>query len=363
MDRLCRRIRRASCWCIILLLAAALTAGSASARRHHHAKSKSHAHSTRHRHSSAHRVKSRRTSLQAAPAAGPGGTQLAGAKRHRHVSRAYASRRLRRHRRGRELAFLGFDSTGQPRLRSRAAIVYDPDSDRVLYAKNPDQRLPIASLTKIMTALVLLETQPEWDSVVAMTREDIHDASRTRLRAGERIRKRDLLQLALMVSDNAATRALVRTSGIAHDEFLARMNARARALGMTGTRFEEETGLDPGNVSSVRDYARLMAAACKYPLVAEVTSTPHYEFRTSRGAHVLANTDRLLYGNYDVMGGKTGFINEAGYCFATVVRAAGRQLVSVVLGAPTKGTRFLETARLIDWAGAVSQPLQARSGN
>jgi serine-type D-Ala-D-Ala endopeptidase (penicillin-binding protein 7) len=198
---------------------------------------------------------------------------------------------------------------------------------------------------------------------VVMAREDVHDASRTRLRPGERIRKRDLLQLALMVSDNAATRALVRTSGIPHDQFVARMNTRARALRMSSSHFEEETGLDPGNVSSVRDYARLMTAACKYPQIPEITSTPQYQFRTSRGAHVLANTDRLLYGNYDVMGGKTGFINEAGYCFATVVRSAGRNLVSVVLGAPTKGSRFLETARLIDWAGTSTRTLEARAGN
>ena len=83
-----------------------------------------------------------------------------------------------------------------------------------------------------------------------------------------------------------------------------------------------------------------------------MTSTPHYQFRTNRGVHVLTNTDRLLYGRYNVMTGKTGFINEAGYCFATCIRTTGRQLVSVVLGAPTKGTRFLETARLIDWAAA-----------
>lgn len=263
-----------------------------------------------------------------------------------------ASHRLRgrRTRRHREPAFLGYDETGRPRLRSRAAIVYDPDNNQILYSKNQDTRLPVASLTKIMTALVLFDMLPNFDSAAVMERSDVFGASRTRLRAGERIRKRDLLQLALMVSDNAATRALVRTSGLDHAEFVDRMNAKAGVLGLTGTRFDEETGLSPGNVSTARDFAKLMSVACRSLLIPEITSTPHYEFRTSRRNYSLSNTDRLLYSNYDVTTGKTGFINEAGYCFATCIRTTGRQLISVVLGAPTKGTRFSETARLLEWA-------------
>ncbi|MBI5838336.1 MAG: D-alanyl-D-alanine carboxypeptidase [Candidatus Eisenbacteria bacterium] len=366
MDRTSRRIRRASCWSLLLLLALTLTAGNASARRtHHHRSTKARAHVVKHKRAV---VKHRHAVVKKgkARAKGPATAHLKQAGPPTRHASASSRKQLRRHRharvRHREPAFLGYDPAGQPRLRSRAAILYDPDSDKVLYAKNVDTQLPIASLTKIMSILVLLDTHPDWDSVVAMERGDVHDASRTRLRPGEKIRKRDLLQLALMVSDNAATRALVRTSGVPHELFVARMNSRARTLGMTGTRFEEETGLDAGNVSTVRDYAKLMTTACKMPLISEITSTPHYEFRTSRGNHMLANTDRLLYGNYEVMSGKTGFINESGYCFATCVKAAGRQLVSVVLGAPTKGTRFLETARLIDWAGTSAERLRAQAG-
>ena len=266
--------------------------------------------------------------------------------------------RVRRHRRlGRELAFLGFDAAGTPRLRSRAAIVFDADSNQVLYSKNLDTRLPIASLTKIMTVLVLLDTEPRWDSLVTLQRSDIYAASHTRLRSGERIYARDLLQASLMVSDNAATRALVRACGVPHERFITMMNQKAAALGMSGSHFVEETGLDPDNVSTARDYARLMTVATRNPLISQITSTPHYEFRTSRGLHALNNTDRLLYGRYTVMTGKTGFINEAGYCLAASVHSARRQLVSVVLGAPTKGTRFLETARLLDWATGRDQKL------
>ncbi len=340
MDRTGRRIRRAAGWALLVLLGAFLTFGTASARRHSHSKSthksRGHSHATVRRH--------HRTSAHASAAS---------TRRH--------GRHGRRGRMVRELAFMGYGANGEPRLRSRAAIVMDPDSNRVLFCKNEDQRMPIASLTKVMTALVLLDTGPAWDSVVTMTRPDIYQASHTRLRSGERLKKRDLFQLSLMVSDNAATRALVRSSGLPHERFVEMMNVKARAMGLTGTHFVEETGLDPENVSTAHDYARLLSAAWHNPMVASITSTPEYQFRTSRGMHEIHNTDRLLYGNYEVMTGKTGFINEAGYCFATCVRAAGHPLVSVVLGAPTKGTRFLETMKLIDWAASRRSPLSART--
>ena len=334
MDRPGRRIRRTAGWVFVVLLGASLTTGSASARRHTSASHKSSSHSRSRKGSGRVLVRHSR------------------ARHHLVTSQATLTRHgRRRHQlRSHELAFQGFDATGQPRLRSRAAIVYDLDGDRVLYSKNLDATQPIASLTKIMTALVLLDTGPSWDSVVTMTRSDIYAASHTHLRSGERIMKRDLFQLSLMVSDNAATRALVRSSGLPHDQFVGLMNTKARSLGLSGTHFVEETGLEPANVSTARDYARLLSAASKSPMIASITSSPHYEFRTSRGPRTIANTDRLLYGNYDVMAGKTGFINEAGYCFATCVRIAGHPMVSVVLGAPTKGTRFLETMKLIDWA-------------
>ena len=176
----------------------------------------------------------------------------------RHASsvshtRVRHARRARHHLRGRyarELAFLGYDRSGMPRLRSRAAFVYDPDSDQVLFSKNQDAPLPIASLTKIMTALVLLDADPRWDSVQTVTREDVRAASHTRIRVGERIYQRDLFQLSLMVSDNAATRALVRSTGMPHDRFVRMMNLKAQSMGLSGTRFVEETGLAPENVSS-----------------------------------------------------------------------------------------------------------------
>lgn len=153
--------------------------------------------------------------------------------------------------------------------------------------------------------------------------------------------------MSLMCSDNVATRVIARESGLSGDEFVVRMNRKAIELGLTGSRFVEFTGLDERNVSLASDIARLLHAAAHEPLIQEITTTKSYEFSTERRAHAIHNTNRLLYGRYDVLGGKTGFISEAGYCFATWIRSQGRDLIAVVLGAPTGATRFADAVRLI----------------
>ena len=120
-----------------------------------------------------------------------------------------------------------------------------------------------------------------------------------------------------------------------------------RELGLTGSRFTEFTGLDEHNVSTAADVARMLHAAAHDPLIQQITTTREYEFRTERRVHAIRNTDRLLYGNWDVLGGKTGFIQEAGYCFATWIRSQGRDFIAVVLGAPTNATRFADAVRLL----------------
>jgi D-alanyl-D-alanine endopeptidase (penicillin-binding protein 7) len=125
------------------------------------------------------------------------------------------------------------------------------------------------------------------------------------------------------------------------------MNRKAAELGLTGSRFVEFTGLDEHNVSTAADVARMLHAAAHDPLIQSITTTREYEFRTERRVHAIRNTDRLLYGKWDVLGGKTGFIQEAGYCFATWIHSQGRDLIAVVLGAPTNATRFADAVRLI----------------
>jgi serine-type D-Ala-D-Ala endopeptidase (penicillin-binding protein 7) len=140
---------------------------------------------------------------------------------------------------------------------------------------------------------------------------------------------------------------LARESGLPADDFVARMNRKAVELGLTSSRFVEFTGLDERNVSSASDVARLLHAAAHDPLIQEITTTRQYQFATGRRVHAVHNTNRLLYSRYEVLGGKTGFILEAGYCFATWIRSQGRDVIAVVLGAPTNATRFADTVRLL----------------
>jgi len=215
---------------------------------------------------------------------------------------------------------------------ARNAVVLDPNTDQVLFAKNPDSVVPIASLSKLMTVMVFLEGRPDLDRWVAIHRDDWYGAGRTHLRPGELVSLRDLLHMSLMCSDNCATRVLARQADVNPEAFVARMNAKCNELGLDHTRFVEVTGL----------------AAARQPQIQEIMQTRAYSFSTSRRSITIPNTDRLLYGRYEVLGGKTGYINEAGYCFATWLRTDTRDLVAVVLGAPTAATRFADVARLVD---------------
>jgi D-alanyl-D-alanine endopeptidase (penicillin-binding protein 7) len=230
---------------------------------------------------------------------------------------------------------------------ARNAILVDPSTGEVLFAKNSDRSVPIASLTKLMTALVFLEQKPALDREVEVTPAELNGGGHTQLRRADRVALGDLLHMSLMSSDNVATRVLARESGLSGDEFVARMNRKATELGLQGSRFVEFTGLDERNVSSAADVARLLHAAAHEPLIQEITTTRQYQFATGRRVHAVHNTNRMLYGRYEVLGGKTGFILEAGYCFATWVRSQGRDLIAVVLGAPTNATRFADTVRLL----------------
>jgi len=237
---------------------------------------------------------------------------------------------------------------------ARNAILIDPSTGQVLFEKNSSRQVPIASLTKLMTALVFLEQKPDLSREVEVTNVELAGAGHTQLRNGEIVALGDLLHMSLMCSDNVATRVLAREGGLSSEDYVARMNRKAVELGLAGTRFVEFTGLDERNVSTAADVARMLHAAAHDPLIQSITTTREYEFRTERRVHAIRNTDRLLYGHYDVLGGKTGFISEAGYCFATWIRTQGRDLIAVVLGAPTNATRFADAVRLIQKSAPTS---------
>ena len=259
--------------------------------------------------------------------------------RRKHTKKKRSTAAARRLRRSHRVPMTG----------SRAAVIMDANTGEILFEKNAGAPRSIASLTKLMTGIVFLETDPDLDREVSIAREDVIGSGHTQLRAGERLTIHQLLDHSLMSSDNAATKALVRNSDIPPDEFLDRMNRKAAVLGLHNTRFVEFTGLDPANQGSAEDIAQLLKHAAKRPLIAEITSTPEYEYRSSRRMHHLVNSNRLTrYGQLDVLSGKTGFISSAGYCVATWVRQGSRDLITVVLGAPSNPARFNETKRLLN---------------
>ncbi|OGF12963.1 MAG: hypothetical protein A2W00_08625 [Candidatus Eisenbacteria bacterium RBG_16_71_46] len=231
---------------------------------------------------------------------------------------------------------------------ARNAIVLDPATGEVLYEKMADASVPIASLSKLMTTLVFLEQQPDLAREVMVTRDELGGGGHTQLVRGERVALGDLLHMSLMSSDNVATRVLMRESGLPEEDFLAHMNRKALELGLASTRFVECTGLDERNVSTASDVAKMLQAAAKNDKIQTITTTRSYAFRSaSRRYHRIGNTNRMLYGRYEILGGKTGFISEAGYCIATWVHTQGRDLIAVVLGAPTNATRFADVVRLL----------------
>ena len=264
------------------------------------------------------------------------------AKRSRHTvstTRHKTTRHVSRARRARRAPPGG--------VYARCAVVIDPVTGTVLYEKNADRAAPIASITKLMTAMVFLEQKPNLLRDVEVTREEIYQGGHTQLRDHEIVPLGDLLHMSLMCSDNVATRVLARESGLSHGEFMARMNARAAEMGLKDTRFADPTGLDYNNVSTASDVARMLQTAAGNPLIHSITTTASYEFATQRRDHIINNTNRLLKSRYQILGGKTGYISESGYCFATWLRVDGRDLVAVVLGAPTNATRFADVVRLV----------------
>src|SRR5947199_184678 len=201
-------------------------------------------------------------------------TKLASASSSRARSRQ--TRPRRRHRRTRRLRRQATFSLPQvtpygiPRLHAKAALVVDATSNKILFQKNPEQLYPIASLTKLMTALVYFQTNPQFDSVVEIAPEDVRHSSRSHIRPREEITVRDLLHASLMASDNVATKALVRSCGLPREEFVRRMNALADSLSLTGTHFVEPTGLDEQNVATAQAIATLLRIAASNPVAGSI---------------------------------------------------------------------------------------------
>lgn len=246
----------------------------------------------------------------------------------------------------------------RPRIRAAAAMLYNPRTDEVLWASRGLDQRPIASITKVMTALVLLDQEPELTRDVVVSRRDVRRASTTHLARGERVTLDALLHLALIASDNVAARMLARASGWGTRLFVERMNRKAAELGLHGTRFVEPSGLDERNVSTPYDVARLIAVAGEVPALSRIMRKWTHRLRTDRRRVNIRNTNRLLRSRHVIQGGKTGFINEAGFCLTALVDLPGADPVAlVVLGARSNAGRFREARRLIEWLSTTGRPL------
>jgi D-alanyl-D-alanine endopeptidase (penicillin-binding protein 7) len=241
-----------------------------------------------------------------------------------------------------------------PLLKSAGALVLDPVTGQTLYSKNADEVTPIASITKVMTAMVVLDAKLPLDEAIQITNEDIDllKNTRSRLPIGSHFRRDDLMRLALMASDNRAASALGRNYPGGLGAFVDAMNAKARELGLTHTRFVDSSGLAPGNVSSAGDLGRMVMAASNYSLIREYSTTEavNVTLPDSKRKLSFVNTNRLVRGSDWQIGlSKTGYISESGLCLVMQAMIANQPVVIVLLDSWGKLTRVADAQRIKKW--------------
>ena len=258
------------------------------------------------------------------------------------------------------------DASGDlvPDVRAAAAIIYNPENGQVLWEENSQDQRSIASITKVMTATVFLENNPDPTQQVTVARSDVFQASTTHLRSNDKVTVDDLLHLLLIASDNAAARALARVSPQGSAGFIDRMNQKAAELGLTSTHYADPSGLLSDNVSSAYDMARLITHASGDERIGSIMRTPEYTVRTAKRTITFRSTNHLLgRDDVEVRAGKTGFISKAGYCLATLLRLpqsqGGQQVAVVVLGARSNAGRFMETQNLFNWLSSKASTVFA----
>jgi D-alanyl-D-alanine endopeptidase (penicillin-binding protein 7) len=251
---------------------------------------------------------------------------------------------------------LGLHSVNDPlSLSASVALVVDQSTNEVLFSKNDDAILPIASLTKLMTGLVVAEAQLSLDEEITITREDVDTlkGSRSRLAIGARLTRGELMHLSLMSSENRAAHALGRTYPGGINAFIQAMNRKAQALGMTDSRFVDPTGLSSRNQSSARDLATLAVASYEEPILRELSTSPGYQLAVGRKTLQYNNSNGLVRNdNWDIGLQKTGYISEAGRCLVMQATVAGREVIMVFLDSVSKVGRLRDAERIRQWMEA-----------
>jgi D-alanyl-D-alanine endopeptidase (penicillin-binding protein 7) len=256
-------------------------------------------------------------------------------------------------------------------LKSSVALVVDQDTRQVLFSKNPEAVLPIASITKLMTALVVTEAELPLGELLTITQDDVdtEKGSRSRLTVGTQLSRGEMLHLALMSSENRAAHALGRSYPGGLEAFVAAMNAKAQQLGMSGTRYVEPTGLSSKNQSSATDLARLVEAAYGHSIIRELSTMPEAQVEVGRRSMQFRNTNGLVRNpEWEIGLQKTGYISEAGRCVVMQAQLAGRKLIMVLLDSAGRYSRIGDAERIRRWLldqglpfGAAAPALQPRS--
>lgn len=247
-------------------------------------------------------------------------------------------------------------TTEKIEIAAERSAVFAPHENIYFFRKNAEETQAIASITKLMTALVFLKNNPGWEKIYQITAEDQLAGGRLSLFPGDELTVKDLFYTSLVASDNGATIALVHASGLSEADFVAKMNDQARQIGLRQTSFTEPTGLSEQNISTAREVAQLAKAAFDFPEIREATQRREYRFLTQGGKEkFVESTDYLLFAEEDnpfpVQAGKTGFTDKAGYCFVGLFQdKGGREIISVVLNSAGKNERFQESKVLVKWA-------------
>ena len=273
--------------------------------------------------------------------------------------------------RGKKIAYarpvrrsMSMDDAQHLALQSSAVLVQDQTTGAILFEKNAGSVLPIASITKLMTAMVALDAKPDLNETLAIGDEDVDvlKGTRSRLKVGTQLAREEMLRLALMSSENRAASALSRHYAGGREAFVAAMNLKAQALGLADTRFQDATGLTAANVSSPRDLAKLVNAAHQYPLIREFSTASDGEFSIAGRQQHFHNTNTLVRSStWEIGLSKTGYINEAGKCLVMQAWLNNKPIIIVLLDSWGKMTRIGDANRIKRWVESASL-LRASAG-
>ncbi|AYG08635.1 D-alanyl-D-alanine endopeptidase [Pseudomonas fluorescens] len=244
--------------------------------------------------------------------------------------------------------------TSQLHIASGSAMLVDLQTNKVIYASNPDVVVPIASVTKLMTGMVVLDAKQNMDEYISINISDTPEMKGvfSRVKLNSEMPRKEMLLITLMSSENRAAASLAHHYPGGYAAFIAAMNAKAKALGMNSTRYVEPTGLSIHNVSTARDLSKLVQAARKYPMLTQLSTTKEktVSFRKPNYTLGFSNTDHLVNrANWDIKLTKTGFTNQAGHCLVLVTSMGNRPVSLVILDAFGKFTHFADASRIRKW--------------